>query len=128
MPILSAQAVTSQLLCGEPASRPQLIAKDPQCKHPDHAGGRETREQAHAGRDSEVDVERVREVYRARGERRAHKVVAREQASGVLRIGEGEVEEDALDDNEDAESEYGNADGWHNPVNRGPGRPCYFCI
>jgi len=51
-----------------------------------------------------------------RRERRACEVIACEQARGVLRVGQWEVEEYTLDDDKDADCEDEDANRWHDPM------------
>ena len=59
----------------------------------------------------------------ARGERTPHEVVACEKTGRVLRVHEREVQEDALDDEEDADGGHHDADTRYDPVDAWVGRP-----
>lgn len=121
---MPSQSLKLSLLGSEPRPSPQLLPKEVQRVHAPNAPTSQASHERNAPINAEVGVEGCREVNRATSQRRAGKVVASEQRRRVLRIREREVEEDTLDDQEDADGEDSDADYAADPMDRGVCRPC----
>lgn len=78
----------------ESTPRAQLCAIEPEDPDADDTATAEAREQTRAGADAQVEVQRAGEVDGSGGHAAAREVVAREQTRSVLRVSEGDVDED----------------------------------
>ena len=92
-------------------------------EHAQDADDAEAGEQSDALVDAEVDEEGPGEEDAAAGEGGAEEVVAGEEGGGVLRVRQGHVDEDALEDDEDGGAVEDDADDARDPGEVGPGGP-----
>lgn len=102
---------------------PQLGSQEIQRPHPTHACTGQTRQQTNALANTQFGKKGVSEQNGAGGEGRTAEIIGGEKGGGVGRIGQGHVEEYALQDDEDPHGE--DADGHHaaDPVDGGVGCP-----
>lgn len=108
---------------GELAPRPQVRALVVQREHADDAHDAQPGQEADALVDAQVDEERPREQDAAAGQGRAEEVVAGEERGGVLRVRQGHVDEDALEDHEAGAAVDDDADDAGDPGEVGPRGP-----
>lgn len=73
--------------------------------------------------NAEVAIERVGKYDTAAGKSATEEVVCSKQTGSILRVAEGDVDEDALHDNEDSGTVDGDADSGHDPVDGCTGCP-----
>lgn len=109
---------------GKLTPRPQIGALVVEREHADDAHDAQARQQGDAPVDAEVEEERAREEDAAAGHGGAEEVVAGEEGGGVLRVGQGHVDEDALQDDEAGAAVDDDADDAGDPGEvrpRGPG-------
>ncbi len=93
-------------------------------EHADDAHDAQPRQERDAPVDAEVEEEGPREEDAAAREGGAEEVVPREEGGGVLRVGQGHVDEDALQDDEAGAAVDDDADDGGDPGEvgaRGPG-------
>lgn len=91
----------------------------------DDANDAQAAEQRNTPGDAEVPEERVGEEHAPAGQGAPEEVVCGEQAGGVLRVAQRDVDEDALHDDEAGGGVDGDAGGRGDPVDRlagGPGK------
>lgn len=84
-------------------------------EHAQNPHDAQAREQADAAVDAEVDEQGPSEEDRAAGQGGAEEVVAGEEGGGVLGVGEGHVDEDALEEDEAGSAVDDDADHGRDP-------------
>ncbi len=102
---------------------PNPPAIEVQHKRNRHERDAEEAQQATRPRDSQLVIHGVREERKRRPDRTPHQVVARKHGRDVLGVRIAEVGEHGHEEQEAAHAEEGAADDWHDPVDRGAGRP-----
>jgi hypothetical protein len=90
---------------------------------PENAKNHQPREQTTSSTDAEIDEQRPRKVNGSDCEDGSRCIGRGEQAGGVLRIHFGQVEKEALEDDEDTHGIHRDANHRNDPVNFGLGRP-----
>lgn len=108
---------------GEFTERPKLGAVKVQQPDTNNTNDAQPAEQAGAPGHAEVAEEWVGKQDAPAGEGAAEEVVCGEEAGGVHGVGQGDVDEDALHDDEDGATVDGDADGGDDPVDGGAGGP-----
>lgn len=100
------------------------MTKEVQNVHANDTSTCQASQETHSLANTKVVEHRRAEVDGSASQCRTRKVVASEKRCGVLWIGQGQIHEDALDNEEDADREDADTNNGANPVNVRAGSPC----
>lgn len=110
-------------LSRKPRLCPQSLTKEEQDKDAEDHKRRQRGQQTDAGPDAQIHEQRSGVQDAAGGDAAPQEIVAREQAGGVGGVRQRQVHEHALEHDEEADGEEGDADAGDDPVDACFGRP-----